>query len=103
MTGSPVKERFINQRTERNKWVSLGVYKFTGAPIVRLNSVTQDGLGLDDIAWDAIAFQALTQKPKHVIAALGDSYTSGEERGQLFPRDRQQPRQAGMERVQAQQ
>ncbi|MGW6930063.1 GDSL-type esterase/lipase family protein [Lentzea sp. NPDC054927] len=82
--GSAVKERYINQRTERNKWVSLGVHKFAGAPIVRLSSVTQDGLGLDDIAWDAIAFQPLAQKPKHIIAALGDSYTSGEGAGRYF-------------------
>ncbi|GGU20200.1 SGNH/GDSL hydrolase family protein [Lentzea flava] len=79
--GTPPRSRFVNQRTERNKWVSLGVYKFAGAPIVRLSSITQDGLGSEDIAWDAVAFQPLAQKPKHIIAALGDSYASGEGAG----------------------
>ncbi|WP_170067919.1 GDSL-type esterase/lipase family protein [Lentzea guizhouensis] len=76
--------RYISQRTEANKWVSLGVYPFAGTPKVRLSSVTQEGRGVDDVAWDAVAFQPLPGKPKHIIAALGDSFSSGEGAGGYY-------------------
>ncbi|WP_197288059.1 SGNH/GDSL hydrolase family protein [Nocardia sp. NRRL S-836] len=76
--------RYISQRTEENKWVSLGVYPFAGTPKVRLSSVTQEGSGVDDVAWDAVAFQPLPGKPKHIIAALGDSFSSGEGAGNYY-------------------
>ncbi len=78
------RNRYISQGTEENKWVSLGVYQFAGTPKVKLSSVTDEGDGIDDIAWDAIAFQPLPGKPKHIIAALGDSYSSGEGAGSYY-------------------
>ncbi|MCK2244617.1 MULTISPECIES: hypothetical protein [unclassified Crossiella] len=40
-----------------NRWVSLGTYQFSGAhPAVTLSSVTEDGDGVRDIAFDAVAF-----------------------------------------------
>ncbi|CCH35670.1 GDSL-type esterase/lipase family protein [Actinosynnema sp. NPDC047251] len=80
-TGSGVKHRVILQRTERNKWVSLGVMQFSGTPKVRLSSTTLDGEGTEDIAWDAVAFQPMAQKPANVIVSLGDSFSSGEGSG----------------------
>ncbi len=78
------RTRYISQGTEENRWVSLGVYQFAGTPKVRLSSATQEGEGTDDIAWDAIAFQPLPGKPKHIVAALGDSYSSGEGAGSYY-------------------
>ncbi|GLZ33091.1 hypothetical protein Lesp02_52790 [Lentzea sp. NBRC 105346] len=80
-TGSGTKHRVILQRTEQNKWVSLGVLQFSGTPKVRLSSVTLEGEGTEDIAWDAIAFQPMAEKPANMIVALGDSYSSGEGAG----------------------
>jgi hypothetical protein len=79
-----IRNRFLSQATEENKWVSLGVYQFAGTPQVRLSTTTRDGKGVDDIAWDAIAFQPLPGKPKHIVAALGDSYASGEGAGEYY-------------------
>jgi hypothetical protein len=72
------KERYLNQEIQRNGWVSLGVYNFTGPPKLRLTNITADGRGTERVAWDAAALQPLTQKPRHIVAALGDSYASGE-------------------------
>jgi hypothetical protein len=70
--------RYIPQEIRQNGWVSLGVYRFTGMPRIRLSNETEDGAGTDRIAWDAVAVQPLPGKPKHIVAALGDSYSSGE-------------------------
>lgn len=79
-----VKTRYLSQGTEENKWVSLGTYQFSGTPKVSLSTSTEDGFGVEDVAWDAIAFQPLPSKPKHIVAALGDSYSSGEGAGNYF-------------------
>ncbi|MDX8029797.1 GDSL-type esterase/lipase family protein [Lentzea sp. BCCO 10_0856] len=79
-TGLGRKTRVIAQRTEQNKWVSLGAMRFAGTPTVKLSTTTLDGMGTEDVAWDAVAFQPLTQKPETVVA-LGDSYSSGEGSG----------------------
>ena len=73
--------RHVNQAREANNWVSLGVYPINGTPTVTLSTETADGRGDDDVAWDAVAFQPLAEKPRHIVAALGDSYTSGEGAG----------------------
>jgi hypothetical protein len=78
------KTRYLSQGTEQNKWVSIGVYQFSGTPQVRLSNITREGRGVNDVAWDAIAFQPLTAKPKHIVAALGDSYASGEGVGNYY-------------------
>jgi hypothetical protein len=84
-TGSFTRTRYINQKRMANNWVSLGVYKLSGVPRVQLSTVTDDGTGDEDVAFDAVAFQHLPGKPKHLVAVLGDSYTSGEGAGNYLP------------------
>lgn len=72
------RKRYVPQEIRKNGWVSLGVYHFLGNPRIQLSNVTEDGAVIDRIAWDAVAVQPLPAKPKHIVAALGDSYTSGE-------------------------
>ncbi|MEV5500721.1 hypothetical protein AB0M50_35535 [Nonomuraea fuscirosea] len=79
------KKRYLPQQIGRNGWVSLGVYNFNGTvPSIRLTNETKDGKGTVRVAWDAIAVQKLPAKPKHIVAALGDSYSSGEGAGDYF-------------------
>ncbi|MFE2559781.1 SGNH/GDSL hydrolase family protein [Streptomyces sp. NPDC059352] len=75
------RERYVNTHFSKNKWVDLGVYHFTGTPRVELSNTTDDGTADEDIAWDAVAFQTLPGKPKHMVVAMGDSYSSGEGAG----------------------
>jgi GDSL-like lipase/acylhydrolase family protein len=70
--------RYLDADRRGDRWVSLGVFRFSGTPRVSLSNLTADGTGEHDIAYDAVAFQPLPAKPRHVIAVLGDSYTSGE-------------------------
>lgn len=72
------KTRYALQRTRQNKWVSLGVMRFNGFPSISLSTETFDGTGSDDVAWDAVAIQPLSAKPRQFVVALGDSYSSGE-------------------------
>lgn len=83
-SGFFTQTRYVNQKRKANNWVSLGVYKLTGTPRVQLSTETDDGTGDEDVAWDAVAFQPLPAKPKHIVAVLGDSYTSGEGAGNYF-------------------
>jgi hypothetical protein len=78
-------DRYINQHRQSNAWLSLGVYAFSGTPKVSLSNTTYDGTADEDIAWDAVAFQPLPGKPRHIVASLGDSYSSGEGAGNYFP------------------
>lgn len=73
-----IKTRIIPQRTGANTWVSLGVFPMKGTPSVTLSNLTYDGEGLDDVAWDAVAFQPLAAKPANIIVGMGDSFSSGE-------------------------
>ncbi|MEU4931069.1 SGNH/GDSL hydrolase family protein [Streptomyces yokosukanensis] len=73
-TSSPT--RIVEQRAGR--WVSLGVFHFTGTPSVTLTNTTADGTGDEDVAWGAVAFQGLPGKPNHTVVAMGDSFSSGE-------------------------
>lgn len=73
---SPV--RVVPQRARENRWMSLGVFRFTGTPSVSLSTHSLDGGGDEDVAWDSVAFQPLPGKPKHQIVAMGDSFSSGE-------------------------
>lgn len=79
--GTFSRNRTIGQKRGTNEWVSLGAYNVNGKPRVRLSNTTLDGTGSEDIAWDAVAFQPLLGKPKHMVAVLGDSYSSGEGAG----------------------
>ncbi|MFG2723791.1 hypothetical protein [Streptomyces canus] len=59
-----VVEKTISQDTGgKNTWVSLGSYEFKGTPSVSLSSATADGTGDASIAWDALAFVPLKEKP----------------------------------------
>ncbi|WP_326734451.1 SGNH/GDSL hydrolase family protein [Streptomyces sp. NBC_01022] len=66
------------QRIRKNEWVDLGVFNFTGTPSVTLDTDTDDGTGDEDIAWDSVAFQPLSAKPKDFVVAMGDSFSAGE-------------------------
>ncbi|MET9359841.1 SGNH/GDSL hydrolase family protein [Streptomyces sp. NPDC006632] len=68
--------RKVAQRGDR--WVSLGVFHFTGTPQVNLSNTTDDGTADEDVAWGAVAFQPLPGKPANSLVVMGDSYTSGE-------------------------
>lgn len=78
------RDRYLNQEIQHNGWVSLGVYHLGGPPRLRLSNITDDGRGTERIAWDAAALQPLPGKPRHIVAALGDSYASGEGAGSYF-------------------
>ncbi|GAA3378601.1 hypothetical protein GCM10020367_58770 [Streptomyces sannanensis] len=84
------KQRVLQQRVLANQWVPLGVFRFAGVPSVSLSTDTADGVGEDDVAWDAIAIQPLDRKPKHFVVALGDSYSSGEGASELGGVDQQE-------------
>ncbi|GAB2575078.1 hypothetical protein GCM10027168_05000 [Streptomyces capparidis] len=73
---SPV--RVHPQRVKENRWVDLGVFRFTGTPKVSLTTHADDGDGSEDVAWDAVGFQPLSAKPRNFVVAMGDSYSSGE-------------------------
>ncbi|MFD9574125.1 GDSL-type esterase/lipase family protein [Streptomyces sp. NPDC059982] len=79
------RTRYLNQNFRSNRWVSLGTYQFKGTPRVSLGNETADGTADQDVAWDAVAFQPLAAKPQHMVAVLGDSYTSGEGAGSYSP------------------
>lgn len=88
--------RYLPQRRYKNEWVSLGVFEMKGSPKVSLSNVLVDESarrpighdgkmedidGYDNVAWDAVGFQALPGKPDEFVVALGDSYASGEGAG----------------------
>ncbi|MFJ6757509.1 hypothetical protein ACIQNK_21085 [Streptomyces sp. NPDC091273] len=51
-------QRTASQPSMVNRWVSLGAFRFQGvSPQVRLSSITADGTGDQDIAFDAVAFE----------------------------------------------
>ncbi|GAB2471290.1 GDSL-type esterase/lipase family protein [Xylanimonas ulmi] len=91
--------RYLPQRRYSNEWVSLGVFQMKGEPSVSLsNSLVDDDTtkryeesgvfdidGVDNIAWDAVGFQALPGKPDEFVVALGDSFGSGEGAGEYEP------------------
>ncbi|MFJ5707209.1 GDSL-type esterase/lipase family protein [Streptomyces sp. NPDC093105] len=78
-TADGPKRRTLLQRTEENRWVPLGAFRFTGRPRVELTSITGGAPdGKEDIAFDAIAFQPLPGKPRHQVVTLGDSFAAGE-------------------------
>jgi lysophospholipase L1-like esterase len=42
------------------------------------DTLSVDDSGIQDVVWDAVAFQLLPGKPRNQVVALGDSYSSGE-------------------------
>ncbi|GAB2690850.1 hypothetical protein GCM10027071_00060 [Microbacterium marinum] len=84
--------RYLPQRRYANEWVPLGVFDVNGVPTVSMTNLVTDvnpedprGAGIDDVAWDAVAFEPLSSKPEHFVVALGDSYSSGEGAGAYEP------------------
>jgi hypothetical protein len=76
-----MRNRVINTRSSKNRWVNLGVYHFVpGSDFqgVSLSNFTPDGQANDDIAWDSVAFAPLPAKPANMVVAMGDSFSSGE-------------------------
>jgi hypothetical protein len=86
-TGAGDRYRYLPQNRDTNAWVELGTYEFGGTGVQRLelSNVTDDGSGVDDIAWDAAAFVPLAAKPANFVVALGDSFESGEGAGGYYP------------------
>jgi hypothetical protein len=67
------------QRIQENRWVTLGSFPFDGIPKITLSNQTADGESADEgIGWDAVGILPLASKPKQIITALGDSFSSGE-------------------------
>ncbi|MFI1070373.1 SGNH/GDSL hydrolase family protein [Streptomyces puniciscabiei] len=79
------RDRYLNTHYSKNTWAELGVYQFTGTPQVELSNATDDGTADDDVAFTSVAFQKLPGKPKHMVVAMGDSYSSGEGAGNYSP------------------
>ena len=75
--------RYALQRTRAHEWVSLGAMRFNGKPSISLSTKTFDGIGVDDVAWDAVAIEPLPDAPDLSVVVLGDSYTSGEGASEL--------------------
>ncbi|WP_406210561.1 GDSL-type esterase/lipase family protein [Kitasatospora sp. NBC_01560] len=75
------QKRILNVVSNSNHWVSLGVFEFTDGNDFQgaeLSNYTPDGDAVEDVAWDAAAFQPLAAKPKDIVVQMGDSYASGE-------------------------
>ncbi|MFJ2598656.1 golvesin C-terminal-like domain-containing protein [Streptomyces erythrochromogenes] len=57
-TANGWRQKTVSQPGTGNRWVPLGAYRFKGSvPEVRLTSITSDGTGDQDIAYDAVAFE----------------------------------------------
>ncbi|TPQ18436.1 hypothetical protein [Streptomyces sporangiiformans] len=61
-TSKGVKTRVVNQNGSKNRWVSIGGFMFDGKPKVSLSTITPDGTGDKDIAYDAIAVEPINGK-----------------------------------------
>ncbi|WP_328876862.1 golvesin C-terminal-like domain-containing protein [Streptomyces sp. NBC_00299] len=58
-TAKGVKTRIVNQNGSSNRWVSIGAFMFDDKPKVTLSTITQNGTGDKDIAYDAVAVQPI--------------------------------------------
>jgi hypothetical protein len=56
-TSKGERSRLIDQKGTKNRWVSLGAFMFNGKPKVSLSTITPDGTGEEDIAFDAVAVE----------------------------------------------
>ncbi|RJQ85842.1 hypothetical protein D5S19_13155 [Amycolatopsis panacis] len=61
-TASGDRTRVVQQPGDGNRWVSLGAFMFNNVPEVNLTSVTPQGDGSQDIAFDAVAFVPINGK-----------------------------------------
>ncbi|MFF5495863.1 hypothetical protein [Streptomyces aquilus] len=55
-TRNGTRTKTISQPGNSNRWVELGIYAFDNVPEVQLDTITPDGTGDEDIAFDAVAF-----------------------------------------------
>ncbi|WP_431973949.1 SGNH/GDSL hydrolase family protein [Micromonospora haikouensis] len=79
VTSKRYKTRTLGQRQGTNRWVPLGAFQFNGVPQVTLSNITRRGdVGVENVAWDAIAIVPLSAKPRNFVVALGESFSSGE-------------------------
>jgi hypothetical protein len=85
-SGITTETRYVDTHEAHNQWVPLGVFQFSsaGTENVQLTNTTLDGSGVDDIAWDSVAFQSLPSKPADFVVSMGDSYSSGEGNGTYY-------------------
>ncbi|MFE9440401.1 hypothetical protein ACFYO2_15570 [Streptomyces sp. NPDC006602] len=67
--GTVVTKTISQDTGGKNAWVSLDSYEFHGTPSVSLSSDTADGTGDASIAWDALAFEPLPDKPSDAATA----------------------------------
>ncbi|MFH8843095.1 hypothetical protein [Streptomyces sp. NPDC017868] len=58
-TAKGAKTRVVDQKGSANRWVSIGGYMFNGQPKVSLSTITPDGTGDQDIAFDAVAVEPI--------------------------------------------
>ncbi|MFB7600781.1 hypothetical protein [Streptomyces sp. NPDC056160] len=57
VTSAGTRNVTINQKGTSNRWAELGTYRFSNSvPQVKLSTITGDGTGDQDIAFDAVAF-----------------------------------------------
>jgi hypothetical protein len=91
-TANGDRVRLVKQPGTGNRWHSLGAFMFNGTPQVTLSSVTPDGDGTEDIAFDAVAFVpiagtykeesiesvALFDEDQNIDIAAPSSWISGE-------------------------
>ncbi|MFI1726954.1 hypothetical protein ACH41F_38265, partial [Streptomyces sp. NPDC020489] len=54
------RTRVVSQPGTGNRWVSIGAFMFDAAPVVNLSTITRDGTGDADIAFDAVAVQPIS-------------------------------------------
>lgn len=59
-TAQGARTKVVGQAGNANRWVPLGTYMFDNVPEVDLTSVTPNGDGSQDIAFDAVAFVPIT-------------------------------------------
>ncbi|MEV4462070.1 SGNH/GDSL hydrolase family protein [Micromonospora echinofusca] len=79
ITSQRYKTRTLGQRQGTNRWVPLGVFQFNGVPQISMSNITRNSnVGVDNVAWDAVAFVPLAAKPRNFVVALGESFSSGE-------------------------
>ncbi|GGU11791.1 golvesin C-terminal-like domain-containing protein [Streptomyces violascens] len=74
-TAKGKRTRIIDQKNQggsgKNRWVSLGAFLFEGNPKVTLSSITPDGTGDQDIAYDAVAVAPIKGKfAEHNVEAV---------------------------------
>ncbi|MFJ8111087.1 hypothetical protein [Streptomyces sp. NPDC096132] len=55
-TRNGTRTKTISQPGSGNRWVELGIYAFDNVPEVQLDTITPNGTGDEDIAFDAVAF-----------------------------------------------